>query len=255
MAGSAGGDDRILGRGTGRSTTAAALGLVAAGSGAGVLLLDAAGEAGSELAARAGTAPSRRPWIWATNAAEREQLLALRRRAVLEPGRVSVVALAGADGGPCPPDAAARAAAAATRCFPLVVLDLPSGPAGIRAALRPGGADLLVVLCRADPGELGDVTDLLRELADPRAGVDCGQRAVIAVRAGRRGLPRPVRRRLPAAADVAAGVLPVAHVPRLDARGAAVTGADTAAVAGLLAAAVAVLAPVDRHGQESDSRP
>jgi len=75
------------------------------------------------------------------------------------------------------------------------------------------------------------------ELAARAAGeMDCAQRAVVAVRADRRGVPGAARRALVAAA----GPLPVPYVARLAGRRAAAQGPDAVAAGRLLLVAAAL---------------
>ncbi|MEP6562422.1 MAG: hypothetical protein ABJD68_15255 [Nakamurella sp.] len=237
--------------GTGRSTTAALICAAATDTGVSVLLLDATGGDGSDLACRVGRPPMRRDWTRLTGTEAAVDFAALRRRSDTNPGNtnrgdndgaVTVLAVNG-DGGAPPPVAAvaAGAAAAAAAGWPLVLVDLPQGQPAIRAAVELGGVDLLVLVCRPDPAEIADSSDFLRDLAagDP----DCTQRAVVAVRADRRGLPTAARRALAGVCDAAAGPVVLTHVPRLTGRRAAANGPDAVAAGRLLAAAAAVTPP------------
>lgn len=228
--------------GAGGSTTAALMCAAAAAAGTPVLLLDAAGGEFSELPGRVGAgAGSRRDWTRLTGREAVLDFAALRRRAGADGRAVTVVAVTGDAGTPPPAGAVAAGAAAAARAWPLVLVDIPHGRPATSAAVRAGGVDLLVLVCRADPAEIDAGTGFLRDLA-AGGDLDCAQRAVLAVRADRRGLPRSARRALAAVADTAAGAVTVAHVPRLTARRAAADG-PAAAAAGRLLAAAAALTP------------
>src|SRR5664279_6365075 len=113
--------------------------------------------------------------------------------------------------------AVAAGAAAAATAWPLVLVDIPHGQAATGAAVRAGGIDLLLLVCRADPAEIADSCQFLAALA--AAGeMDCAQRAVVAVRADRRGVPGAARRALAAVAGAAAGPLAVPYVAGLAGR-------------------------------------
>ena len=216
---------------------AAAAAGAAATAGVPTLLVDATGLEESPAAGRAGAAAgvSRRPWTWAVDPDAAVHLAALRRR--VEGPAVPVVALAG-DRGTAPPADAVAAAAAAATGFPLVVVDLPAGGPAARAAVEAGRPDqLLLLVCRPDPSEIDAAAELVRQLDADEAGAE--QRAVLAVAADRRGVARPARRRLAAAARSVAAVLTVPHVPALVSRGVAVTGQDTVLAVGRLLAAAA----------------
>jgi len=224
-----------LAGGVGRSTVAAAVAGAAAPA-VRALLLDATGLEESAAAVRVGTGSvSRRPWTWAVDPDAAVHLAALHRR--VEASTVPVVALAG-DRGTAPPADAVAAAVAAATDFPLVVVDLPAGGPAARAALRAAGPDpLLVLVCRPDPADIDDAADLLQQLGSDDA--DTEGRAVLAVTPDRGGMPRPVRRRLAAAAGSAAGVLTVPYLPALVSRRVAVTGRDAVLAVGRVLAAAA----------------
>jgi hypothetical protein len=152
---------------------------------------------------------------------------------------VTVVAVNGEQDSPPP---AGAVAAAAAGVWPLVLVDLPHGPGPVRAAVRAGGIDLLVLVCRADPAEITDTAGFLTDLAADGKW-DCAQHAVLAVRAERRGLPRQSRRRLAAVSDAAAGPLTVPHLPRLVSRRTPAQGPDAIAAGRLLLAATAGTPP------------
>ena len=120
---------------------------------------------------------------------------ALRRRGGGDDrrGRSAVVAIGGDAGSPPPAEAVAAGAAAAALSWPLVLVDIPHGRSAVRAAVRAGGVDLLVLVCRPDPAEIADSGEFLRDLAGG-GELDCAQRALVAVRADRRGLPAAARR-------------------------------------------------------------
>jgi hypothetical protein len=222
--------------GAGRSTAAALLSAAAVDAGAAVLVLDGTGQVASDVAVRLGTGEAtRRDWTWAVDPAAGLHFAALHRRT--GPGPVPVVAVGGDRGTAAPADALAAAAAAAARSFPVVLVDLPGGAAATRAAVAAGRPELLVMLCRPDPVEIGDTAEFLRDLAPD---LDCARRAVIAVRADRRGLPRPARRVLAAAADAAAGVLTVVHLPGVTGRRSTVAGPGAVTAGRTLAAAAAL---------------
>jgi hypothetical protein len=205
-----------------------------------VMLLDATGEAGSDLAARVGRVGSRRDWTRVTGAEAEVDFAALRRRGGGDThGAVCVVAIGGDAGSPPPAEAVAAGATAAALSWPLVLLDIPHGRSAVRAAARAGGVDLLVMVCRPDPAEIADSSEFLRDLAGG-GDLDCAQRALVAVRAERRGLPATARRALAGVCDTAAGPLTLDHVARLTGRRNAAQGSEAVAAGRLLAAAAAV---------------
>ena len=228
--------------GAGRSTTAAVMCAAAVDAGVPVLALDATGGDDDELAARIGSgAAAGRDWTRLTGRDTEVDFAALRRRAGADGNPVAVVAVGGDAGAPPPADAVAAGAAAAATAWPLVVVDIGHGQAATGAAVRAGGIDLLVLVCRADPAEIADSCEFLTALA--AAGeMDCAQRAVVAVRADRRGVPGAARRTLAAVAAASAGPVPVPYVARLAGRRAAAQGPDAVA-AGRLLLAVAALTP------------
>ena len=178
--------------GAGRSTAAALMCAAAVDAGGPVLLLDATGEAGSDLATRVGGAGTRRDWTRLTGAEAEMDFAALRRRrgGGDTDGAVCVVAIGGDAGSPPPAEAVAAGAAAAARSWPLVLVDIPHGRSAVRAAVRAGRVDLLVMVCRGDPAEIADSGEFLRDLtAERRSGLR-------AAGAGRRprGSPWPARR-------------------------------------------------------------
>ena len=128
--------------GPGRSTAAALLTAAAADAGVPVLLLDATGDAGTDLAARVGGSGTRRDWTRLTGAEAEVDFAALRRRggtaASGTSAPVCVVTITGDAGSAPPADAVAAGAAAAARSWPLVLVDLPHGAASIRATDRGG---------------------------------------------------------------------------------------------------------------------
>jgi len=234
--------------GAGRSTAAALMCAAAVDAGGPVLLLDATGGAGSDLASRVGAAGTRRDWTRLTGAEAETDFAALRRRrggGGDADGAVCVVAIGGDAGSPPPAEAVAAGAAAAARSWPLVLVDIPHGRSAVRAAVRAGRVDLLVMVCRGDPAEIADSSEFLRDLTDS-GELDCGQRALVAVRADRRGLPAAARRALAGVCDTAAGPLPLAHVARLTGRRSTAQGPEAVAAGRLLAAAAGVT-PTDEN--------
>lgn len=230
--------------GAGRSTTAALLWTAAADAGVPVMLLDAAGDVASGLAARVpSVAATRRGWTQVTDRAAAVDFAALRRRSGTDGQAVSLVSIDGDRGSPPPPGSVGAAASAAAGSWPLVIADVQHGQAATRAVVNTGGFELLVMLCRPDPGDIEDTTGFLRDLtAAVDADIDVPQRAVVAVRAGPRGIARQVRRALVTVTDVAAGVVIVPHVPELVGRR-ATAGGPAAVAAGRLLAAAAALTP------------
>ena len=226
--------------GAGRSTAAALMSAAAVDSGVPVLLLDATGESRSDLAARVGGAGTRRDWTRLTGAEARVDFAALRRRGGGDTGGpVCVVGIGGDAGSPPPAAAVTAGAAAAALSWPLVLVDIPHGRSAVRAVVRAGGIDLLVLVCRPDPAEIADSGEFLRDLAGG-GELDCAQRALVAVRADRRGLPAAARRGLAGVCDIAAGTVTVDHVARLTGRRSAALGPEAVAAGRLLAAAAAV---------------
>jgi MinD-like ATPase involved in chromosome partitioning or flagellar assembly len=226
--------------GAGRSTAAALMCAAAVDAGGPVLLLDATGEAGSDLATRAGGAGTRRDWTRLTGAEAETDFAALRRRrGGGTDGAVYVVAIGGDAGSPPPAEAVAAGAAAAARSWPLVLVDIPHGRSAVRAAVRARRVDLLVMVCRGDPAEIADSGEFLRDLT-ASGDLDCAQRALVAVRADRRGLPAAARRALAGVCDTAAGPLTLAHVARLTGRRSTAQGPEAVAAGRLLAAAAGV---------------
>ena len=226
--------------GAGRSTAAALMSAAAVDSGVPVLLLDATGESRSDLAARVGGAGTRRDWTRLTGAEARVDFAALRRRGGGDTGGpVCVVGIGGDAGSPPPAAAVTAGAAAAALSWPLVLVDIPHGRSAVRAVVRAGGIDLLVLVCRPDPAEIADSGEFLRDLAGG-GELDCAQRALVAVRADRRGLPAAARRGLAGVCDTAAGTVTVDHVARLTGRRSAAQGPEAVAAGRLLAAAAAV---------------
>lgn len=232
--------------GAGRSTLVAVLSAAAVDVGVPVLVVDGTGGDPRSLMGRIGpgAAVSRRDWTRLSGVEAEADFAALHRRAGSGGPAVMVVPVGGEQGFPPPAGAVAAGAEAAARTWPLVLVDLPHGEAATRAAVRAGGFDLLVLLCRADPAEITDATGFLTDLAAD-GGVDCAQRAVIAVRAERRGLPGSVRRRLAAVSDCAAGPLTVTHVSSLTGRRNPAQGPDAVAAGRLLLAAAASAPPLD----------
>jgi hypothetical protein len=141
-----------------------------------------------------------------------------------------------------PVDAVAAGVAAAARSWPLVLVDIPHGAASIRATTAAGAVDLLVLVCRPDPAEIADSSRFLRDLAGDGV-LDCAGRAVVAVRADRRGLQTAARRALASVCDTAAGPVTLAHVGALTGRRSTARGQEAVAAGRLLAAAVAVTTP------------
>jgi hypothetical protein len=134
----------------------------------------------------------------------------------------------------------------------LVLLDIPHGRSAVRAAVRAGGVDLLVLVCRPDQAEIADSSGFLRDLT--RDGeLDCAQRAVVAVRTDRRGVPAAARRALTGVCDTAAGAVTLPHLARLTGRRTGTQDPEAVAAGRLLAAAAAV-APADDAAPLGSSR-
>lgn len=234
--------------GAGRSTTAAVICAAAGAAGVPVLALDATGGDDGELAARVGGgAAAGRDWTRLTGREAEVDFTALRRRAdagsEAAGAQVAVITVGGDAGSPPPAEAVAAGASAAATAWPLVLVDIPHGHAATGAAVRAGGIDLLVLVCRADPAEIADSCEFLAEVTAAAGGMDCAQRAVVAVRADRRGPTGAARRALAAVAGVAAGPVPVPYVARLTGRRAAAHGPDAEAAGRLLLAAAALTPP------------